>query len=80
MRKDWDLFMREKGEQNCSVPYSLIETEGCRMNVSITRAKELLIVIGNSELMGRDPYWIHFLQFALRNKLYVEFQTRYIFY
>ncbi|KAK0200904.1 P-loop containing nucleoside triphosphate hydrolase protein [Desarmillaria ectypa] len=42
-----------------------------RMNVSITRAKELLIVIGNAELMGRDPYWIHFLQFALRNKLYV---------
>lgn len=42
-----------------------------RMNVSITRAKELLIVIGNAQLMGQDPYWKGFLQFALRNKLYI---------
>jgi hypothetical protein len=40
-----------------------------RMNVAITRAKELLIVIGNGALLQRDPYWKAFLQFTLRNKL-----------
>ncbi|PPQ98678.1 hypothetical protein CVT24_003305 [Panaeolus cyanescens] len=41
-----------------------------RMNVAITRAKELLVVVGNGALLQRDPYWRAFLQFALRNKLY----------
>ncbi|PPQ90281.1 hypothetical protein CVT25_013106 [Psilocybe cyanescens] len=41
-----------------------------RMNVAITRAKELLIVIGNGALLQRDPYWKSFLQFSLRNGLY----------
>ncbi|KAF9553859.1 P-loop containing nucleoside triphosphate hydrolase protein [Agrocybe pediades] len=41
-----------------------------RMNVAITRAKELLVVVGNGVLMQRDPYWKSFLQFALRNGLY----------
>ena len=40
-----------------------------RMNVSITRAKELLVIIGNGELLKRDPYWKSLLQFAIRNKL-----------
>jgi superfamily I DNA and/or RNA helicase len=39
------------------------------MNVAITRAKELLVVIGNGALLQRDPYWKAFLQFTLRNKL-----------
>jgi len=40
------------------------------MNVAITRAKELLIVVGNAGLLcQRDPYWKGFLQFALRHKL-----------
>ena len=42
-----------------------------RMNVAITRAKELLVVIGNGELLQRDPYWKSFLQFTIRNKLWV---------
>ncbi|RDB23524.1 RNA helicase Mov10l1 [Hypsizygus marmoreus] len=42
-----------------------------RMNVAITRAKELLVVIGNGSILKQDPYWKGFLQFALRNKLYV---------
>ncbi|KAG5646161.1 hypothetical protein DXG03_004214 [Asterophora parasitica] len=42
-----------------------------RMNVAITRAKELLVVIGNGEVLKRDPYWNGFLEFAIRNKLYV---------
>ncbi|KAJ6630161.1 P-loop containing nucleoside triphosphate hydrolase protein [Mycena sp. CBHHK59/15] len=41
-----------------------------RMNVAITRAKELLIVIGNAAILQQDPFWRSFLQFALRNKLY----------
>lgn len=40
-----------------------------RMNVAITRAKELLIVIGNGSVLKQDPYWKGFLQFALRNQL-----------
>lgn len=42
-----------------------------RMNVAITRAKELLVVVGNGALLQRDPYWKSFLQFSVRNKLYV---------
>lgn len=42
------------------------------MNVAITRAKELLIIIGNGRLLQKnDPYWRAFMQFALRNKLFV---------
>ncbi|KAJ7057940.1 P-loop containing nucleoside triphosphate hydrolase protein [Mycena amicta] len=41
-----------------------------RMNVSITRAKELLVVVGNPFLLQQDPFWRSFLQFTLRNKLY----------
>ncbi|KAF5353338.1 hypothetical protein D9756_008084 [Leucocoprinus leucothites] len=41
-----------------------------RMNVAITRAKELLVIIGNPNLLKQDPYWKPFLQFALRNNLY----------
>ncbi|KAF9074456.1 P-loop containing nucleoside triphosphate hydrolase protein [Rhodocollybia butyracea] len=42
-----------------------------RMNVAITRAKELLVIIGNGNLLKCDPYWKGFLQFASRNNLYV---------
>ena len=46
-----------------------------RMNVAITRAKELLVVIGNGAILQRDPYWRPFLQFALRHGLYVDYVT-----
>jgi len=39
------------------------------MNVAITRAKDLLVVIGNGALLQRDPYWKGFLAFAIRNGL-----------
>ncbi|KAG7087423.1 hypothetical protein E1B28_013391 [Marasmius oreades] len=42
-----------------------------RMNVAITRARELLVVVGNGALLSVDPYWKGFLQFAIRNRLYV---------
>ncbi|KIY70065.1 P-loop containing nucleoside triphosphate hydrolase protein [Cylindrobasidium torrendii FP15055 ss-10] len=41
-----------------------------RMNVAITRAREMLIVIGNGDVLKLDPYWRSFLQFVIRNKLY----------
>ncbi|KAF7321050.1 hypothetical protein HMN09_00192300 [Mycena chlorophos] len=41
-----------------------------RMNVAITRAKELLVVVGNPIVLQQDPFWRSFLQFTLRNKLY----------
>nr|XP_019000047.1 uncharacterized protein I203_07582 [Kwoniella mangroviensis CBS 8507]OCF63508.1 hypothetical protein I203_07582 [Kwoniella mangroviensis CBS 8507] len=41
-----------------------------RFNVAITRAKEILIVVGNGNLLKRDPYWNGFLQIMLRNNLY----------
>ncbi|KAL1745330.1 P-loop containing nucleoside triphosphate hydrolase protein [Schizophyllum fasciatum] len=42
-----------------------------RMNVALTRAKELLVVVGNGNLLKRDPYWKSFLQFVLRHDLYM---------
>ncbi|KAK1921912.1 P-loop containing nucleoside triphosphate hydrolase protein [Papiliotrema laurentii] len=42
-----------------------------RFNVAITRAKELLVIVGNANLLKLDPYWNGFLQIALRNNLYV---------
>ena len=47
-----------------------------RMNVAITRAKELLVVIGNASILQQDPFWRSFLQFALRNRLWVGFPLR----
>lgn len=42
-----------------------------RMNVALTRAKELLVVVGNGNLLRRDPYWKSFLQFTQRHDLYM---------
>ncbi|KAG6902934.1 hypothetical protein C0995_009326 [Termitomyces sp. Mi166 len=48
-----------------------------RMNVAITRAKELLVVVGNGHILKQDSYWKGFLEFAIRNKLskYIETQA-----
>lgn len=35
-----------------------------RMNVAITRAKECLIVIGDSATIGQDPFYAQFLEFV----------------
>lgn len=64
--------MKEEGKQAMS---TLI-----RFNVAITRAKELLVIVGNAnllrvsmglnELSQGDPYWNGLLQIAHRNSLY----------
>jgi superfamily I DNA and/or RNA helicase len=41
-----------------------------RFNVAITRAKELLVIIGNANLLKEDHYWNNLLQVILRNNLY----------
>lgn len=41
-----------------------------RFNVAITRAKELLVIIGNANLLKEDHYWNNLLQVILRNGLY----------
>ncbi|KAG8954836.1 hypothetical protein FRC04_010318 [Tulasnella sp. 424] len=38
-----------------------------RMNVAITRAKALLIVVGNPLILGLDPLWRKFLNYVYRN-------------
>jgi hypothetical protein len=52
----------------------------CRMNVAITRAKELLIVIGSAAILQQDPFWRSFLQFTLRNKLCGPLSVRSVFF
>ncbi|KXS20010.1 P-loop containing nucleoside triphosphate hydrolase protein [Gonapodya prolifera JEL478] len=44
--------------------------DGRRLNVALTRAKELLVVIGDPHMWKRDKHWSDLLQFALRNNLY----------
>jgi superfamily I DNA and/or RNA helicase len=41
-----------------------------RFNVAITRAKELLVVIGNANLLKGDAHWRGFLQVVQRLNLY----------
>ncbi|GAA5934856.1 hypothetical protein JCM3775_001658 [Rhodotorula graminis] len=42
-----------------------------RFNVAMTRAKELLIVVGNAETLARDPWWLAFYRLCVRNHCYV---------
>ncbi|KAK9332581.1 P-loop containing nucleoside triphosphate hydrolase protein [Lipomyces starkeyi] len=44
--------------------------EAKRFNVAITRAKELLVVIGNSDILQRDGNWRALLSFCYRNSLF----------
>ncbi|KAF5351162.1 hypothetical protein D9756_008289 [Leucocoprinus leucothites] len=39
-----------------------------RFNVSVTRAKALLIVVGDPDVLGLDPLWRSFLNYVYNNK------------
>jgi hypothetical protein len=41
-----------------------------RFNVAITRAKALLIIIGNPKVLRQDKHWNELLQYCLANKAY----------
>lgn len=41
-----------------------------RLNVAWTRAKELMIVVGNPTTLTMDPYWLSFYYFCVRNGCY----------
>jgi hypothetical protein len=41
-----------------------------RTNVAMTRAEEVFIVVGNPNIMSKDPIWRQFLWFCLRNGLW----------
>ena len=43
-----------------------------RVNVALTRAEHLLVVIGNPSLMQTDPVWSEWLEFCKRNGLWYE--------
>ncbi|KAG8898805.1 hypothetical protein FRB99_007144, partial [Tulasnella sp. 403] len=42
-------------------------TDPRRMNVALTRAQAMLIVVGNPNLLGGDPLWRSFITFVSRN-------------
>ena len=41
-----------------------------RFNVTITRAKSLLIVVGNPKVLQIDPCWLEFLQYCKKNEAF----------
>lgn len=41
-----------------------------RLNVAITRARALLIILGNPELLSQDPYWRSVLIYCLEKECY----------
>lgn len=47
-----------------------------RFNVAITRAKELLVIIGNANLLKGDAHWRGLLQTMQRHNLYVGPEIR----
>ncbi|NXW66608.1 M10L1 helicase, partial [Eurystomus gularis] len=42
-----------------------------RFNVAVTRAKALLIVVGNPHVLVKDPCFCALLEYSLRNRVYV---------
>ncbi|XP_068787411.1 RNA helicase Mov10l1 isoform X3 [Struthio camelus] len=42
-----------------------------RFNVAVTRAKALLIVVGNPHILVKDPCFCALLEYSLRNRVYI---------
>jgi hypothetical protein len=40
------------------------------LNVALTRAENLFIVVGSPDVMWQDPHWRHWLSFVCRNGLW----------
>ncbi|XP_069801360.1 helicase MOV-10 [Dendropsophus ebraccatus] len=49
-----------------------------RFNVSITRAKSLLIMVGNAIILRKDPNWSRFVRFCTEKGGFSGFQTDYL--
>jgi helicase MOV-10 len=47
-----------------------------RFNVALTRAQQGLVVIGNPEVLDKDPVWHTFLDFCRRNQLWDNERTK----
>ncbi|XP_043572295.1 putative helicase MOV-10 isoform X2 [Chiloscyllium plagiosum] len=44
-----------------------------RCNVALTRAKALLIVVGNPKILSKDPNWNSFLSYCVNNQSYTGY-------
>ncbi|NXU99432.1 SDE3 helicase, partial [Cettia cetti] len=44
-----------------------------RLNVAITRAKALLIVVGNPKVLSKDPHWHRFLRYCMEQGGYTGY-------
>jgi superfamily I DNA and/or RNA helicase len=42
-----------------------------RLNVAITRAKSLLVIVGNPHVLSTDPHWLELLRYCTANKSFV---------
>lgn len=42
-----------------------------RLNVALTRAQALLIIVGNPHVLALDPFWRSILQYSVENNAYV---------
>ena len=47
-------------------------TDERRINVALTRAKHLLIVVGNGDTLGSNEVWDAFLSWAEKNHCYYQ--------
>jgi superfamily I DNA and/or RNA helicase len=43
-----------------------------RINVTLTRSKYLLIIVGNGDTLGSNEVWNNFLEFVENQKCYYE--------
>lgn len=46
-----------------------------RLNVALTRAKEMLVVVGNPDLLNMDADWKVWLSFCIHNRSYCRIET-----
>lgn len=47
-----------------------------RLNVIITRAKCLLIIVGDSHALSRDPNWAELVKYCEKNKALIQGDLR----